>query len=391
MTEVVVVSAVRTPIGRAGKGNLRLIRPDDMAALAVKEALSRAQGITAEEIEDLTLGCATPEQEQGMNLGRIVALRAGLPVTTSACTVNRFCASGLEAIASAANRILSGQNDIVMAGGVESMSCLPFEKMSINPNPWLVKEIPDTYSNMGLTAENLAEKFDISRERSDEFAYQSHMKACAAIEAGRFKEEILPVAVQFQDFDERGKLKTTDILVDTDEGPRKDTTLKALAGLKPVFKKDGTVTAGNSSQRSDGAAAVVLMRADMAKERGITPIAKFIGYATAGCDPGIMGIGPAFAIPKLLKRTGYKLADISVIELNEAFACQALAVIQETGLDASRVNPNGGGVALGHPLGCTGSRQLATLVSELKRRGGGIGMISMCIGGGMGAAGLFEV
>jgi acetyl-CoA acyltransferase len=391
MNEVVIVSAARTPIGRASRGTLRFTRPDELAALVIRAALERATGLAPEEIGDVILGCAMPEQEQGMNVARIAALRAGVPSTVPAFTLNRFCASGLEAIAVGAQRIAVGQADVVVAGGVESMSLVPFDKSPIKPNPILMQEYPDAYLNMGLTGENLASGWNISRIDADDFSYQSHQKALAAIEAGKFQDEIVPVPVRFQEMDAQGQIRTKEVLFETDECPRKETSQEALAALKPVFQTRGTITAGNSSQRSDGAAAVVLMSAAKAKALGMTPWGRFAGYAVAGVAPEIMGIGPAVAIPKLLAQTGRSVADLEVIELNEAFAAQALAVLREYPLPLERVNPNGGAVALGHPLGCTGARQTVTILHELQRRGGGNGLVTMCVGGGMGAAALIEV
>lgn len=396
MKEAVIVSAARTPIGRATRGTLRYTRPDDLAAMAIKAAIERATGLNAERIEDIVLGCAMPEQEQGMNIARMAALRAGIPPSVPAFTLNRLCASGLEAVAVGAMRIMTGQAEVVVAGGVESMSLVPFDKSPIKPNPALMHDYPDAYLSMGLTAENLVERWNISREEADTFSFESHRKALAAIDAGKFKEEIVPVPVKFQEMTPDGKIVTREVLFDTDEGPRRDTSLEALAALKPAFQQNGTITAGNSSQRSDGAAAVVLMSATQADEFGLSPLGRFVGYTVTGVPPEIMGIGPAYAIPRLLKqvseRCGKSLSveDIEVIELNEAFAAQALAVMKEYPLPQERVNPNGGAVALGHPLGCTGARQTVTLLHELRRRGGGVGMVTMCVGGGMGAAGLFE-
>lgn len=397
MKEAVIVSAARTPIGRATRGTLRYTRPDDLAAIAMKAAIERATGLNAEQIEDIVLGCAMPEQEQGMNIARMAALRAGIPSSVPAFTLNRLCASGLEAIAVGAMRIMTEQAEIVVAGGVESMSLVPFDKSPIKPNPVLVHDYPDAYLSMGLTAENLVKRWNISRAEADAFSYESHRKALAAIDTGKFKDEIVPVPVKFQEMTSDGKIVTQEVLFDTDEGPRRDTSLEALAALKPAFQQNGTITAGNSSQRSDGAAAVVLMSAVKADEFELPPLGRFVDYTVTGVPPEIMGIGPAYAIPKLLKRVSERrekslsVEDIEVIELNEAFAAQALAVMKEYPLPLERVNPNGGAVALGHPLGCTGARQTVTLLHELRRRGGGIGMVTMCVGGGMGAAGLFEV
>jgi acetyl-CoA acyltransferase len=400
MAEAVIVSAVRTPVGRAYKGSLRTTRPDDLAALAIKEALGRVPEIDAKEIDDVILGCAMPEGEQGMNVARIAALRAGLPVETSAMTINRFCSSGLQAIALAAERIRGGSAEIIVAGGTESMSLVPMGGNKISPNPWLVDNYPDAYINMGLGTENIARKFGIGREQADRFAMESHQKALAAIAAGNFKDETIAVEVKITAVPNGNgasskskapvKAATQTFAFETDELPRADTSLEALAKLKPAFHVKGTVTAGNSSPMSDGAAATVIMSEVRAKALRLTPMARFVSYATAGCPPEEFGIGPVFAIPKALKLAGLSLGDISVIELNEAFAAQSLAVIQQAGLDASRINPNGGAIALGHPLGCTGAKLTATLLRDLERKNGRYGMVTMCIGGGMGAAGIFE-
>jgi acetyl-CoA acyltransferase len=400
MPEAVIVSALRTPVGRAYKGTLRATRPDDLAALVIMQAIARVPGLSASEIDDVILGCAMPEGEQGMNVARIAALRAGLPVETSAMTVNRFCSSGLQAIALAADRIRGGGTDVIVAGGTESMSMVPMGGNKISPNPWLVDNYPDAYINMGLGTENIARKFAISREAADRFAMASHEKAIAAIAAGKFKDEIVPIEVKIIFLPSNGnsssakakqqKPSTQSVLFDTDELPRADTSLDALAKLKPAFHAKGSVTAGNSSPMSDGAAAVVVMSDSRAKALGVKPLARFVAYATAGCPPEEFGIGPVNAIPKALKLAGLKLDDIAIIELNEAFAAQSLAVIQQAGLDPSKVNPNGGAIALGHPLGCTGAKLTAGIVRELERRNARYGMITMCIGGGMGAAGIVE-
>ena len=400
MPEPVIVSAVRTPVGRAYKGTLRATRPDDLAALVIAEAIARVPGLNAGEVDDVILGCAMPEGEQGMNVARIAALRAGLPVETSAMTINRFCSSGLQSIALAADRIRGGGAEVIVAGGTESMSMVPMGGNKISPNPWLVDHYPDAYINMGLGTENIARKFGISREAADQFAMASHQKAIAAIAAGKFKEETLPVEVKITSLSTNGngssakakpqKPSTQSVVFDTDELPRADTSLEILAKLKPAFHVKGSVTAGNSSPMSDGAAAVVVMSDSRAKALGLKPLARFVAYATAGCLPEEFGIGPVNAIPKALKLAGLKLEDISVIELNEAFAAQSLAVIQQAGLDPSRVNPNGGAIALGHPLGCTGAKLTASIVRELERRNARYGMVTMCIGGGMGAAGIIE-
>jgi len=389
MREVVVVSSVRTAVGRAFKGTLRATRPDELAAIAIRGALDRVHPLDPKEIEDVILGCAMPEAEQGMNVARIAALRAGLPVETSAMTINRFCSSGLQSIAMAAERIGSGSAEVIVAGGTESMSMIPMGGHKISPNPWLVDHYPNAYLSMGLTAERLARHFGITREQADEFSLRSHQKALAAIQAGKFDDEIVPVPVSFTT-PNGSKPKKQEIAFKTDEGPREDTSLEALLALKPAFHLKGSVTAGNSSQMSDGAAAAVIMSAERAKALGLTPLVRYVSFATAGYKPEEMGLGPVFAIPKALKLAGLKLSDVDIIELNEAFAAQSLAVIKEGGLDPERVNPNGGAIALGHPLGCTGAKLTATLVRELKRRNARYGMVTMCVGGGMGAAGIFE-
>jgi acetyl-CoA acyltransferase len=400
MPEAVIVSAVRTPVGRAYKGSLRTTRPDDLAAAVIKEALSRAAGLDPREIDDVILGCAMPEGEQGMNVARIAALRAGLPLETSAMTINRFCSSGLQAIALAAERIRAGAAQAIVAGGTESMSMVPLGGNKISPNPWLVDHYPDAYINMGLGTENIARKFGITREQADQFSSDSHKKAVTAIAAGNFKEETVPVDVTITSLPPANgaggasraapSTVTQTFQFHTDELPRADTSLEVLAKLKPAFHVKGTVTAGNSSPMSDGAAATIVMSDARAKELGLKPLARFVAYATAGCPPEEFGIGPVFAIPKALKLAGLSLKDIDVIELNEAFAAQSLAVIQQAGLDPARLNPNGGAIALGHPLGCTGAKLTATIIRDLRRRKGRYGMVTMCVGGGMGAAGIFE-
>jgi acetyl-CoA acyltransferase len=389
MKEVVIASSVRTPVGRAFKGTLRATRPDELAAVAIKGALERIPQLDPREIEDVILGCAMPEAEQGMNVARIASLRAGLPVELSAMTINRFCSSGLQAIAMAAERIMAGGAEVVVAGGTESMSMIPMGGHKISPNPWLVDHYPDAYLSMGLTAERLAQRFGITREHADEFSLHSHQKALAAIEAGRFTDETVQVPVSFTT-PNGSEPKRQEIAFKVDEGPRADTSLQALLSLRPAFHARGTVTAGNSSQMSDGAAAAVVMSADRAQALGIRPLARYLAFATAGYKPEEMGIGPVYAIPKALKMAGLSLDQIDVIELNEAFAAQSLAVIKEAGLDPERVNPNGGAIALGHPLGCTGAKLTATIIRELKRRNGRYGLVTMCVGGGMGAAGIFE-
>ncbi len=389
MREVIIASSVRTPVARAYKGTLRATRPDELAAAAIKGALDRTPQLDKKEIEDVIFGCAMPEAEQGMNVARIAALRAGLPVEVSAVTINRFCSSGLQAIAMAAERIMAGGAEVIVAGGTESMTMIPMGGHKISPNPWLVDNYPDAYLSMGLTAERLAQRFGITRQAADEFSLRSHQKAIAAIQAGKFDDEIVPVPVSFTT-PNGSKPKKVDIVFKMDEGPRSDTSLDALLALKPAFHMKGTVTAGNSSQMSDGASAAVVMSAERAKAIGVKPLARYIAFATAGYKPEEMGLGPVYAIPKALKLAGLKLSDIDVIELNEAFAAQSLAVIKEAGLNPEIVNPNGGAIALGHPLGCTGAKLTASVIRELKRRNARYGMVTMCVGGGMGAAGIFE-
>lgn len=389
MRDVVIASAVRTPVGRAFKGTLRATRPDELAAVAIKGALERVPQVDPKEVEDVILGCAMPEAEQGMNVARIASLRAGLPVEVSAMTINRFCSSGLQAIAIAAEQIMAGGAEVVIAGGTESMSMIPMGGHKISPNPWLVDHYPDAYLSMGLTAERLAQRFGITREASDEFSLRSHQKALGAIQENKFTDETVPVPVSFT-APNGSKPKRQEIVFRVDEGPRSDTSMEALGALKAAFHLKGTVTAGNSSQMSDGAAAAVVMSAERAQALGIKPLARYLAFATAGYKPEEMGLGPVYAIPKALKIAGLKLADIDVVELNEAFAAQSLAVIKEAGLDPEKVNPNGGAIALGHPLGCTGAKLTASILRELKRRNGRYGLVTMCVGGGMGAAGIFE-
>lgn len=390
MREAVIVAAVRTPIGKAKKGALRHVRPDDLGALVVREALARVPGLKPEAVDDVIFGCAIPEAEQGLNIARIIALRAGLPTSVPGVTVNRFCSSGLQAIADAAQRIMCGFADVIVAGGVESMSLVPMTGNKVSPNPYLVDHFPEVYMSMGHTAERVARRFGITREDQDAFALRSHRRAAAAIAEGRFRDEIVPVEVTERGVDEDGRLVERTRLFDTDEGVRPDTSLEALARLKPVFAAGGTVTAGNASQTSDGAAAVVVMAAEKAEELGVKPLGVFRSFAVAGVDPDIMGVGPVEAIPKALKLAGVRQQDVDLIELNEAFASQAVHCIRALELDEARVNVNGGAIALGHPLGCTGARQTVTLLYELARRKGRYGVVSMCIGGGMGAAGVFE-
>jgi acetyl-CoA acyltransferase len=389
MKEAVIVSAVRTAVGKAPKGTLKNTRSDELGAASIKEAVSRA-GIDTSLIDDVIMGCAFPEAQQGMNVARTASILAGLPVETSAMTVNRYCSSGLQTIALAAERIQVGGADAIVAGGLESMTAIPMGGNTFRPNPGLAETYPDYYLNMGLTAENLARKYEITRAQADEFSYHSHQKALAAIAEGKFKDEIVPVNVFVDEFDEKGRVRRKEIVFAQDEGPRVDTSLEGLAKLRAVFHVQGTVTAGNSSQMSDGAAAAVVMSADKAKELGLTPLARFVSFATAGCLPEEMGIGPVYAIPKALKLAGLTLDQIDVIELNEAFAAQGLSVIKLLEMDPSKVNVNGGAVALGHPLGCTGAKLTATILQEMRRRNARYGMVTMCVGGGMGAAGIFE-
>jgi acetyl-CoA acyltransferase len=377
-------------VGKAPKGTLKDTRPDEMGAAVIKEAMARVEGLQAAEIEDVIMGCAMPEAEQGMNVARAAAIRAGLPVETSAMTINRFCSSGLQSIAIAADRIRTGGADVIVAGGLETMSLIPMGGHIIRPNPYLVEHYPDFYLNMGLATENVARKYEISRAEQDAFALRSHERAAAAVDGGKFRDETVPLNVTFEELDERGRKVRREVVFDKDEGVRRDSSVEALAKLKPAFHLKGTITAGNSSQMSDGAAAAIVMSEERARELNLRPLARFVAYATAGCPPEEMGIGPVFAIPKALKMAGLTLDQIDLIELNEAFAAQSLAVIKELGLDPEKVNVNGGAIALGHPLGCTGAKLTATILRELERRGGRYGMVTMCVGGGMGAAGIFE-
>jgi acetyl-CoA acyltransferase len=381
MIDAVVVAAVRTPIGRAPKGMFRTTRPDDLASLVLAEVLRRVPNLDPAEVEDVILGCAMPEAEQGLNVARIASLRAGIPVSASAMTVNRFCASGLEAIAQAAGRIMVGAADVIIAGGTESMSLVPMGGHKVAPNPTLVRDYPDVYLSTGLVAENHARESQITREAQDAFALQSHTRAIAAIDAGRFTDEIIPVDVH---------TLTGMMTMGVDEGPRRDTSVAALAGLRPAFHVQGTVTAGNSSQTSDAAAAVIVMSAARAQALGLTPLARFVGYATAGVKPEMFGIGPVPAIRKVLSKSGLALDAMDLVELNEAFAAQVLACTQVLPIDPDRLNVNGGAIALGHPLGCTGARLTTSLLYELRRRQGRYGLVTMCVGGGMGAAAIFE-
>jgi acetyl-CoA acyltransferase len=373
MADAFIVSAVRTPIGKAPNGALRYTRPDEMAAVAIKEALRRVSGLDASEVDDVILGCAMPEAEQGLNVARIASLRAGVPISASAVTVNRFCSSGLQAIAYGAERIMVGGASVVIAGGTESMSMVPMGGNKISPNPALVDSYPDVYLTTGLVAENHVRDYGISREEQDAFALRSHQRAVAAIDGGRFADETVAV----------GDVKV-------DEGPRRDTSIEALAKLKPAFHAKGSVTAGNSSQTSDGASAVVVMSGERMRELGLTPLGRFVGFATAGVEPERFGIGPVPAVHKVLKQTGLRLDQIDLVEMNEAFAAQVLACLRELPIDPDRLNVNGGAIALGHPLGCTGAKLTATLLYEMQRRGARYGLVTMCVGGGMGAAGIFE-
>jgi acetyl-CoA acyltransferase len=384
MRDAVIVSAVRTAVGKAPSGTLRFTRPDEMGAVVIAEALKRASGVQPADVDDVIVGCAMPEAEQGLNVARIASLRAGVPVSASAVTVNRFCSSGLQSIAYAAERIMAGFADTIVAGGTESMSLVPMGGNKVAPNPTLVDSYPDVYLSTGLVAENHAREASVSREEQDAFALRSHQRAIAAIDSGRFKDEIVPLRVTTTN----GGLPIT---FDTDEGPRRDTSAEALAKLKPAFHVKGSVTAGNSSQTSDGAAAVVVMSAERAKALGLRPLARFVGFATAGVEPERFGIGPVPAIRKALARAGLTLDQIDLIELNEAFAAQAIACLRELPIDPDRLNVNGGAIALGHPLGCTGAKLTATLLYEMRRRQARYGMVTMCVGGGMGAAGIFEV
>ena len=390
MKEAVIVSAVRTAVGKAPKGTLRDTRPDDLGAAVIKEAIARVPGLEASEVDDVIMGCAMPEAEQGMNVARAAAIRAGLPVETSAMTINRFCSSGLQTIAMATDRIRTNGAEVIIAGGLESMSMIPMGGHIIRPNPYLVEHYPDFYLSMGLATENVARKYEVTREEQDEFALRSHTRAAAALDQGNFIDETVPLHVVLEELDENGKKQRREVVFEKDEGVRRDTSAEGLAKLKPAFHVKGTITAGNASQMSDGAAAAIVMSDSRARALGAKPMARFVAYATAGCPPEEMGIGPVFAIPKVLKLAGLTLTDIDVIELNEAFAAQSLAVIKTLGLDPEKVNVNGGAIALGHPLGCTGAKLTASILRELERRNGRYGMVTMCVGGGMGAAGIVE-
>jgi acetyl-CoA acyltransferase len=391
MRSAYIVTALRTAVGKAKKGTLKDFRPDEMLSTVISELVKKTPNLNPAEIDDVIIGCAFPEGEQGLNIARIASLRAGLPVNVPAITINRFCSSGLQSIAFAAERIMLGHADIIIAGGVESMSLVPMTGNKFSANPYLAENYPEVYISMGLTAERVAEKYQITRQMQDEFALKSHQKALKAIQDGKFKDEIVPLKVVNKYIDGKGEKIIEEKIFDTDEGPRADTSLEKLAQLKPAFKEGGTVTAGNSSQMSDGAAGVVVMSEEKVKELGLKPIARFVSFAVAGVPPEIMGIGPVEAIPKALKLAGLKLEDIGLIELNEAFAAQTLAVIKLAGLNEEIINVNGGAIALGHPLGCTGAKLTVTLLNEMKRRNVKYGMVTMCIGGGMGAAGIFEL
>ena len=389
MTESVIVSAVRTPVGKAPNGALRTARPDELAATAIGEALRRAPGLDPAAIDDVILGCAMPEAEQGMNVARIASLRAGVPVESAAVTINRFCSSGLQAIAFAAERIACGSARAIVAGGAESMSLIPMGGHKVAPNPALIDRYPDVYLSTGLVAENHADRSKISRAEQDAFALRSHARAVAAIDAGRFADETAPVTVRVVN-GAGGTPRVEERTVTVDEGPRRDTSAEALAGLRPAFHAAGTVTAGNSSPMSDGAAAVVVTSAELAAESGLRPLARFVAFTVAGVRPELFGLGPVPAVRKVLKLAGLTMDDIDLVELNEAFAAQALACLRELPIDPDRLNVNGGAIALGHPLGCTGAKLTATLLHELRRRQGRYGLVTMCVGGGMGAAGIFE-
>jgi acetyl-CoA acyltransferase len=389
MREAVIAAAVRTAVGKAVKGSLKDTRPDDLGAVVIREAINRVPNLKPNEIDDIIFGCAFPEAEQGMNVARISAFIAGIPYEVPAMTVTRFCSSGLESIAIAAQRIQSGAAHVIIAGGMESMTLVPMTGNKYSPNPPLLEKYPEAYFTMGTTAEVLAKRFAISREEQDRYSLHSHEKAFRAIRQGEFEEEIVPVKTHLV-VEQDGKKETKEIIFKVDEGPRADTSLEKLASLKPAFGANGTVTAGNASQMSDGAAAVVVMSRERARSLGVKPLGVFKGYAVGGVPPEIMGTGPVVAIPKVLCQVGCKLQDVDLIELNEAFACQSLYVIQQRGLDPQRVNPNGGAIALGHPLGCTGAKLTTTLLYEMRRRNARLGMVTMCIGGGMGAAGIFE-
>lgn len=386
----VIVAAARTPVGKAKRGSLVTVRPDDLMARVVQDLLKRAPGLDPAEIDDVVIGCAFPEGEQGMNMARMVALRAGLPITVPGETINRYCSSGVQSIAHVAYAIMAGDMDVAIAGGAESMTMVPMAGYKFSPNPYFAQDLPHYYTNMGLTAENVALRYGISREAMDEFALRSNLLAAKAVESGLFDPELVPVEVEILELDADEKPVTRKFTFKRDEGPRGDSTLEGLAKLKPAFKEGGTVTAGNSSQMSDGAAGVVVMSAEKAGKLGLKPLARFVSFAVGGVEPDYMGIGPVAAIPKALQKAGLKLSDIDLIELNEAFAAQSLAVMKELDLNPEITNVNGGAIALGHPLGCTGAKLTTQLVYEMARRKSKYGMVTMCIGGGMGAAAIFE-
>ncbi|MCA9885851.1 MAG: acetyl-CoA C-acyltransferase [Anaerolineae bacterium] len=391
MREAVIVAGTRTAVGKAVRGSTKNARSDDMAATVIKELLRQTEGkIAPEDIDDVVIGCAMPEGSQGLNFARVISLRAGLPVEVPGQTVNRFCSSGLQSIAMAANSIIANEADIIIAGGAESMSSVPMTGHHLSPNPYMAENDPNVYMSMGLTAERVASEFGINREDQDAFAYQSHQRAAAATDSGKFAEEIVPFEWEETIIGENGLPTAVSMRLEQDEHLRRETTVEGLAGLKPVFKQGGSITAGNASPLSDGAAGVIIMERSKAEELGMKPLMRFVGFAVAGVRPEIMGVGPIKAVPKVLERAGLSLDDIDLIELNEAFASQSLAVIRELGLDPEKVNVNGGAIALGHPLGCTGAKLTVQLMNEMRRRGGRYGMVTMCIGGGMGAAGIFE-
>ena len=388
--EAVIVNAVRTPVGKAKRGSLTTVRPDDMAATVIKELLARTPELDPTEIEDVVIGCAFPEGEQGMNMARMIALRAGLPISVPGETINRYCSSGVQSIAHAAYAIQSGDIDVAIAGGTESMTMVPMAGYKFSPNPYFAQDLPQYYTNMGLTAENVSEKYGISREDQDAFALSSNLKAAKAVDTGLFDPELVPVDVDLVELNEDDERVTRTFTLKRDEGPRGDSTIEGLAKLRPAFKEGGTVTAGNASQMSDGAAAVIIISAEKAAQLGLKPIARFISFAVGGVEPDLMGIGPVVAVPKALKKAGLKQDDIDLFELNEAFAAQSLAVLRTLELDQEKVNVNGGAIALGHPLGCTGAKLSTQLFYEMGRRKSKYGMVTMCIGGGMGAAAIFE-
>jgi acetyl-CoA acyltransferase len=390
MKDAVIVSAVRTPVGKAKRGGLATVRPDEMAAAAIQELLKRTPNLDPAQVEDVVFGCAFPEGEQGLNMARMIALRAGLPNSVPAETINRYCASGVQSIAHVAYAVQAGQIETGIAGGAESMTMVPMAGYKFSPNPYFAQELPYYYTNMGLTAENISQKYGVSREDQDEFSLKSHQKAAEAVKSGLFDPELVPIAVEISELDGDERPAKRNFIVKRDEGPRADTNLESLSKLKPAFKEGGTVTAGNSSQMSDGAAVVMVMSAERAAQLELMPLARFVSFAVGGVPPELMGIGPVVAIPKALKLAGLNQNDIDLIELNEAFAAQSLAVIRQLELDESRINVNGGAIALGHPLGCTGTKLTTQLIYEMGRRKSKYGMVTMCIGGGMGAAAIFE-